>query len=176
MPRSPHWCFFWMKKSLIKNGVLTSHTITIFSPFRSVSIYSMYLGSQLLGEFGFTLVSSSCIDIFIFLIYFIDYAITVVPFFSPLSHSNLHSHTLQHPPLLSSCPWDAHINSLASPFPILFLSSCCLFCTYKLCFLFPVPFSPISPLPIPTNNPPWHLHFCDSVPFLVVCLVFVFVF
>ena len=27
----------------------------------------------------------------------------------------------------------------------------------------------------PTNNPPCVLHFCDSVPVLVVCLVFVFV-
>ena len=67
-----------------------------------------------------------------------------------------------------------HISSLASPFPILFLPSPCLFCNYLLCFLFPVPFHPFSHLPLPTNNPPCYLHFCDSVPVLVVCLVFVF--
>ena len=77
-----------------------------------------------------------------------------------------------HPPgipLLSSCPWVIHISFLASPFLILFLTSPCLFCTHHLCFLSPVPFPPLCPLP--TDNPPCHLHFCDSVPVLVVCLV-----
>ena len=77
---------------------------------------------------------------------------------------------------LSSCPWVVHIHSLASLFPRLFLTSPCLFCTYHVCCLFPVPFPPFSPLPLPAGNPPCHLHFCDSVPVLVVCLVhFVFV-
>ena len=58
-----------------------------------------------------------------------------------------------------------------SPFPILFLTSPCLFCTYHLCFLFPVPFLPLSPFALPTYKPPCDLHFCDSVPILVVCLV-----
>ena len=71
-------------------------------------------------------------------------------------------------PLLSSCPWVIHISSLASPFPILLLTSPCLCCTYHLCFLFPVPFPSFSPA---ADNPPGDLHFCDSVPVLVVCLV-----
>ena len=76
------------------------------------------------------------------------------------------------PPLrLSSCPWVIHISSLASTFPILFLTSPCLFCTYYLCFLFPLSFPLFSPLSLPTDNPPCDLHFCDSVPVLVVCLV-----
>ena len=107
-----------------------------------------------------------------FLVYFIDYAITVVPFFPPL-----------YPPpcpapllclvfhSLSSCPWVVHISSLASPSPILFLTFPCLFCAYQLCFLFPVPFPPFSLLPLPTDNPPCDLYFCDSVPVLLVCLV-----
>ena len=74
-------------------------------------------------------------------------------------------------PALNSCPWVLHISSLASPFPILFLTSPCLFCTYHLCFLIPVPFPPSSPQPFPANNPPCDLHFCDSVPVPVVCLV-----
>ena len=53
-------------------------------------------------------------------------------------------------PPCSSCPWVIHISSLASPFPILFLTSPCLFCTYHLCYLFSVPFPPFSPLPLPT--------------------------
>ena len=75
------------------------------------------------------------------------------------------------PTTLSSCPWVIHISSLASLFPILFLPSPCLFCTYYLCFLFPVPFPSFSPLPLPTDNLPCDLHFCYSVPVLVVCLV-----
>ena len=74
-------------------------------------------------------------------------------------------------PNLSSCPWVVHISSLASPFPILFLNSPCLFCTYQLCSLFPVPFPPFCPSPLPTDNPPHDLNICDFVPVLVVCLV-----
>ena len=58
------------------------------------------------------------------LIYFIDYAITIIPTFLCL--------VLPFPvaiPSLSSCPWVMQINSLAIPFPILFLTSPCLFCT-----------------------------------------------
>ena len=56
---------------------------------------------------------------------------------------------LQHPPQLSSCQWVIHVSSLASPFPKLFLTSSCLFCTYYLCCLFPVPFPPFSSHPSP---------------------------
>ena len=77
-------------------------------------------------------------------------------------------------PPFSSCPLIVHISSLVSPFPILFLTSPCLFCAYQLCFLFPMPFSPILPLHLPTDNPSCDLHFCDSVPVLIVCLVFCF--
>ena len=87
------------------------------------------------------------LSFFFFLVYFVDYAITVVPFFTPL-----YSPTPCTPPptsntTLSSCSRVICISSLASPFPILFLTSLCLFCTYHLCFLFPVPFLPFSPIP-----------------------------
>ena len=93
-----------------------------------------------------------------------------VPFFSPLYAPP--PCTLLPPafPPLSSCPWVIHISSLASPFPILFLTSPCPFCAYQSCFLFPVPFPPFSPLP--ADNPPCDLHFCESVPVLAVCLVY----
>ena len=52
-------------------------------------------------------------------------------------------------PDLSSCPWVIHVSSLASSFPILFLTSPCLFCTYHVCFLLPLP----SPHSTPTPSP-----------------------
>ena len=82
---------------------------------------------------------------------------------------------MPHPssiPPLSSCLWVVHISSLVSPFPILFLTSPCLFCTYYLCFLFLVHFPPVSSHPLPPDNPPCDLHFCDSVPVLVVYLIY----
>ena len=108
---------------------------------------------------------------FFFKVYFIDYATTVsCPIFFlhfiPLCPA---PRFRQHSPPISSCPLVIHITSLASTFPTLFLISPCLFCTYDLCFLFPVHFPPFPPLP--ANNPPCDLHFCDSVPVLVVCLV-----
>ena len=106
----------------------------------------------------------------LFLIYFIDYAITVVPFppFTPLHPAH---HLPPTFPPYSSCSWVIHISSLASTFPILFLPFPCLFSTYHLCYLFSVPFPPLSPSHSPVDNPPCDLHFCGSVPVLVVCLV-----
>ena len=92
-------------------------------------------------------------------------------YFQPLPTSTQDPPSLQQPPCLSSCPWVVHISSLASPFPILFLTFPCLFCTYQLCFLFPVPFPPFFPFPLPADNPPNGLHTYDSVPVLVVCWV-----
>ena len=75
-------------------------------------------------------------------------------------------------PPISSCSWVIHISSLASPFPILFLPSPCLFSIYHLCYLFSVPFPTLSPSQSPIDNPPCDLHFCGSVSVLVVGLVF----
>ena len=96
-------------------------------------------------------------------------------FFSPL-YSPLYSPTPTLPPSfpqLGSCPCVIHISSLASPFPILFLT--CLFCTYNLCFLFLVHFPPFSSLHLPTDNPPCDLNFCDSVPVLLVCPGYIYI-
>ena len=111
------------------------------------------------------------LSLLFFKVYFTDCAITVVPVFSPLCPPLPCSLPPSNIPSLSSCTWIIHINSLASPFTILFLTSPCLFCTYNLCFLFPLPFSPFSPFPLPADNPPCDLHFCESVPVLVVRLV-----
>ena len=116
----------------------------------------------------------------LFLVYFIDYTTTVVPFcsplfFFPLFPSTLHLSSLQHyapPPLhLSSGPyvWVIHISSLDSTFPILFLTSPYFvptnYASYSLYL------TPSSPHCLPIDNPPYDLHFCGSVPVLVVHLV-----
>ena len=92
-----------------------------------------------------------------------------------LSHFPPSLHPAHHlPPTFppySSCPWVIHTSSLASTFPILFLPSPCLLSTYHLCYLFYVPFPPLSPSHSPIDNPPCDLHFCSCVPVLVVCLV-----
>ena len=89
--------------------------------------------------------SFHCCTIYIFFDIFIDYAITVVPF--PTPHTPLQP---VHPlpptfPPYSSCPWVILISCLASTFPTLFLPSPCLFSTYRLCYLFSVPFPPSPP-------------------------------
>ena len=91
--------------------------------------------------------------------------------FSPSLPSTLHTPLPLTIPPFSSCPWVIHTGSLASTFPILFLPSACLFSTYHLCYLFSVPFPLLSPSYSPVDNPPCELHFCGSVPVLVVCLV-----
>ena len=89
---------------------------------------------------------------------------------SPTSlHSILHTHSLPHfSPIVHV--HGSYICSLASTFPILFLTSpvylylpfmLLIFCT----------FSPSLPTHSPNDNPPCDLHFCDYVPVLVVCLI-----
>ena len=95
--------------------------------------------------------------------------LSLCPVFIP--HRPAHPLPPALPSPFSSCPWVAHVSSLASTFPMLFLPSLCLFCTYHLCFLFHVPFPLFSPLLLPAENPPCDLHFCGSVPVLAVCLV-----
>ena len=122
-----------------------------------------------------TLLTTKTSALFIKSVVFLKYILLIMllqlshffPLYSPLPH------TLLPPafPHLSSCLWVIHISCLASPFPILFLPSPCLICTYHLCYLFPVPFPPFSPIPFPTNIPPCDLHFRDSVPVLVIHLV-----
>ena len=112
------------------------------------------------------------IDIYLFFKYILLIMLLQLSyFFSPLFPSALYLPLPPSFPQLSSCPCVIPVSSLASPFPTLFLTSPCLFSTYHLCFLFPVPFPPYSLLPLPIDNPPCDLHFCDSVLVLVVCLV-----
>ena len=104
-----------------------------------------------------------------FKIYFIDYAITVVPFFLPLISICYVPPPPPSFPHLSSCPWVVHISSLVSSFPILFLTPLSIL---YLPFMLLIPsIFPHYPPSLPTDNPPCDLHFCESVPGLAVCLV-----
>ena len=122
-------------------------------------------------EYQYTHMYSINIYLFIYiLIYLLIMLLQLshLPTFTPLHPAHPLPPTF---PSYSSCPWVIHISSLASTFPTLFLPSPCLFSTYHLCYLFSVP-SPHTPPPTsPVDNPPCDLHFCGSVPVLVVCLV-----
>ena len=101
-----------------------------------------------------------CIQLFIFLVenvilsvYFILFYFLIYLLIMLLQLSHFPPLTPLHPahplpstfPPYSSCPWVILRNSLASTFPTLFLPSPCLFSTYHLCYLFSVPFPPLSP-------------------------------
>ena len=74
---------------------------------------------------------------FIYLFYYVLLTmllqLSYFPLFIPLHPA--HPLPPAFPPF-SSCPWVIHISTLASPLPILFLLSPCLFSTYHLCYLF----------------------------------------
>ena len=95
-------------------------------------------------------------------------------FLSPLSPSPLHPPTLQHSSqgLKGSCLRVVLVSSLASPFPTLFLTFPLSILCLPTMLLIPCIFPPI--LPLPTDNPLCDLHFCDSLPVLVVCSFFLF--
>ena len=91
--------------------------------------------------------------------------------FSPIAHLHpVHPIPSYNTPF-SSGPRAMHISSLAAPFSILFLTSACLFCTYQLRFLIPIPFPPFSPFLLSADNPRNDLQIYDSVSVVVVCLV-----
>ena len=107
----------------------------------------------------------------IFKVYFIDYAITVVPFFLPF---------------ISLCPVPSFYPPPSIP-PFMSMGHTYKFFTFSISYtilnlplsilylstmlLIPCTFSAILPLLLPVDNSPCDLHFCDSVPLLVVSLV-----
>ena len=81
-------------------------------------------------------------------IYFIDYAITVVPIFPLLPPSTWYPSFPQQFPL-SSCPWAMHISSLASLLPLLFLTTPLSILYLPIMLLNLCTFSLILPIPLP---------------------------
>ena len=79
----------------------------------------------------------------IFKIDSVEFAITVVPIFSPFLLLHQHPHSLRPSPHRWSCPWVMGISSLATPFPVLYFISLWLFCNYLLVLLNPLTSSPI---------------------------------
>ena len=86
-----------------------------------------------------------------FLIYFIDYAITVAPIFPSFPTSTQFPLSLQQYPHLVHVHV-MHISHLASPCPVLCLTSPCLYCTYQFVLLNPCNFSNLI---LPLSPPTW---------------------
>ena len=124
-----------MPLTLLFVACILLHVLSILSLFLVVLFLSnSFLSSAtlcfILLYCLYHLSPSSCISLKNFLkVYFIDFAITVVPFFSPLYSPPPWTTPPTSIVLLSPCPWVVHISYLASPSPILFLTSPCLFCT-----------------------------------------------
>ena len=119
LPCFPLHCSLFQNKkpTLGANHCCVEEMLTILRPPPSGVVYWFVIISNPL-VYGLSKI--------LFLLYFIDYAITVFPIFPLYPPSTLHPPTLQHP-TLSSCPWIVHISSLSSLFPILFLISPYLF-------------------------------------------------
>ena len=75
-------------------------------------------------------------------------------------------------PCLGSCPWVVHVSSLSSLFPIPYLSLPIYFMPTNYAASSLYLFLPIPPLPLSTEIPPCDVHFSDSIPVVVICLVF----
>ena len=104
-------------------------------------------------------------------IYFIVYAITVVPNFplSPIPH-HLAPHSLRQSPNHCPCPWVMHVCSLATLFPMLYFTSPWLFCNYQFVLLNPLTSTPSPHTPFPSGNHQNILRIYDSVSVLLDCL------
>ena len=105
-----------------------------------------------------------------FKICFIDYATTVVPFppFIPLyPEYPLHSHS--SPLVHVRGSYIYKFFSFYISYTILNLPPSIFYLPFMLLIL--CTFPPLSPSHSPIDNPPCDLHFCGSVPVLVVCLV-----
>ena len=105
---------------------------------------------------------------------FIDYVITVVPFFSPPNSPPCYT-----PPPTSFPPTPAtQFMSMGRTYKFLGFSISCTILNLPMSILYlpfmlliPCTFSHIAHHPFPADNPPCDLHFCDQVPVLVLCLV-----
>ena len=108
-------------------------------------------------------------------VYFIDNAIMLSHLFlsfiplCPATPFHQHSPTLVHGPVSYICKFFGFSISCT----ILNLSLSILYLPFMLLIL--CTFSNSVPVPLPADNPPCDLHFCDSVPVIVCLLCFCFV-
>ena len=114
---------------------------------------------------------------FLFLIYFINCTIAVEPLsplYSPPPSTLFFSSILPHLPLFLSMSCTYKFFGFSISYTILNLPLSIL--DLQVVVLSPCTFPPFSSNPFPADNPPCDLHIYDSVPVLVVCLVFGFFF
>ena len=115
---------------------------------------------------------------YIFKLYFIDYAITVVLIFHPWALPPSSPQSPRQCPHHCSCPRVMCISSLATTFLILYFTPPWLICNYLFVLPNPLTSSPILPNPprLPqSGNHQNALHIHDPVSVLLVCLVWFFV-
>ena len=102
-------------------------------------------------------------------IYFFNYILLIMllqlSWFFPLCPSLPSTlHSLRQFPHHCSCPWVMHINSLATPFPILYFTSPWLFCNY----LFVLP-NPLTSHSFSHTSPPISLSLTFGI-LIMMCL------
>ena len=105
-------------------------------------------------------------------LYFIDYGITVVPIFSPLSPSTQHFPLPQAIPTPLFMSIDHGISSLATTFPRLYFTSPWLFCTCLFVLFKPLTSSPNPPHPVLSGKHQNTLHIHDYVCSCLLSLFF----
>ena len=104
-----------------------------------------------------------------FKVYFLDYTITLVPFFLPFIPLYPSPLPPLYPPQFMFMGHTYKFFGYSVSYTILNLPMFILYLPFML--LIPCNFHPFSPLPLPIDYPPCDLHFYGSVPILVVCLV-----
>ena len=147
---------------------LSGHALPEIRPENSLQ--SPVWGSVVLWKIGF-------IHSIVF-IYFLNVSYSLCYYSCPIYSSPPCTPLPPALPPLSSRPWVVHINPLASPFPILFLTSPYLLCMLPFMLLIPCTFFPHSPhslSPLVTSMWSPFLWFC-SCSHCLVCICFCFIF
>ena len=108
-----------------------------------LQLWLIFLLEILLKELSIVSTSTLSPPVLFFKLYFIDYAITVVPVFPPWPSPPITSHCLRPFPHHCSCPWVMRISSSATPFPVLYFTCPWLFCNYLVVLLCTLTSSPI---------------------------------
>ena len=120
--------------------------VSTYSNQKKVMIYKIVVKQVLLFSMWLLVKLLAQNSEWFFKLYCIGYAITVVPIshlFPPLPST---SYSLRQSPHHCSCPWVMCINSLATPFPILYMTFSWLFCNYLF-----VLFNPLTSSPFPLH-------------------------
>ena len=176
------WINGWVKQIPLQYGLFSSNWLKpwIEKKFRpsidhkgTLPAWVPWVGSSVFSASWFKL--KYWLFIFLSIFYWLCYyscskfSLFAITAWYPLPSCNTCPH-----PLLSSCPCIVHTSSLASPFPIPYLVSPCLFCTYQLCLCIPVPFPHSSSFFLPDDNPPHDSVLCSGCLSMILFMFWLF--